>query len=112
MTDTRPDQRGTDTQITQHEVDRAWADSVGACDWYERCSTTRGVDKRTIAEAKRRMLETTEYAEKLQNLYNEQRDELEGKRVAMINVNGEAVIAYNEMIDARIERAQRTWGMK
>ena len=24
----------------------------------------------------------------------------------------QAMIAYNEMIDARIERAQRTWGMK
>ena len=76
------------SQITLYEVETAWADSVGAADWYERCSTTRGVDKRTIAEAKRRMLETADYAEKLQDLYNEQQTELEHKRVMMTSVNG------------------------
>ena len=27
-------------------------------------------------------------------------------------LTAQAMIAYNEMIDARIERAQRSWGMK
>ena len=75
MTETQvryTDQRGTDTLITQHEVDRAWADSVGTCDMFERNPSDY---------TRRRMLEATEYAEKLQNLYYEQQDELEAQQV-------------------------------
>ena len=98
MTDTKVRytvQRGTDTQITQIEVDRAWADSVGAADWYERCQLWKGgggVDNRFVAEAKRRMLEATDYAERLQDAYNEQQDEVEGKRVMMTSVNGKVKV--------------------
>ena len=76
-------QRGTDTQITQTEVDRAWADSVGAADIYERNPN---------GYTKRRMLEATDYAERLQDAYNEQLDELEArqaKRVMMTSINGQ-----------------------
>ena len=90
-------QRGTDTQITQSEVDRAWADSVGAADLYERCSVDRimtggGVSRKAVDDARRRMLEATDYAERLQDAYNEQLDELEArqaKRVMMTSINGQ-----------------------
>jgi hypothetical protein len=79
------------------------------------------VDKRTIAEAKRRMLEATEYAEKLQDLYNEQRDELVGKRIVMVSRNGEAVIDSDFCAHLRVDdghcldcgmfwRDDGTWG--
>ena len=83
MTDTKVRytvQRGTETQITQSDVDRAWADSVGAADMFERNPSDYH---------RRRMLEATDYAERLQDLYNEQQDEVEGKRVMMLSVNGQ-----------------------
>jgi hypothetical protein len=95
MTDTqvRIDQRGTAKLISQFDVDRAWADSVGAADFYERCSLFKGgggITQKQVDDAKRRMLESVEYAEKLQDLYNEQQDELEAqqaetKRVMMVS---------------------------
>jgi len=70
----------TQTQITQSDVDRAWADSVGAADLFERQPSDYH---------RRRMLEATDYAERLQDAYNEQLDEAEGKRVMLIDRNGE-----------------------
>ena len=86
MTDTKVRytvQRGTDTQITQSDVDRAWADSVGAADMF---------DRNPNGYTRRRMLEATDYAERLQDLYNEQQDEAEAqpaKRVMMTSINGQ-----------------------
>lgn len=64
MTILHTDQRGTDEKsITLHDVERAWADSVGATDMFER--------KQSPAN-RQRMLELCDYAERLQELYNHQ----------------------------------------
>jgi hypothetical protein len=75
------DQRGTAQHlITRIEVERAWADSVGAADMYERNPN---------GYTRRKMLEATDNAERLQAWYDEQQDDLSNKRVMLINVNGD-----------------------
>jgi hypothetical protein len=97
MTDQLIDQRGPiQKSISRIEVERAWADSVGAADWYERCQLWKGgggIDKRIIDEARENMLLATDYAERLQALYDEQQDDLHAKRVMLVNVNGQQRIA-------------------
>ena len=74
--DTNTDQRGTHHLISRIEVERAWADRVGAADMYERRQSPRNREL---------MLEAADYAERLQDAYNEQQAEVEGKRVMMVS---------------------------
>ena len=62
---------------------------------------------------------TTQFSEKSpRELWDEMRqtkyadDEIRHRIDTAWSHTAQAMIAYNEMIDARIERAQRTWGMK
>ena len=93
---TNIDQRGTNTTISRIEVERAWADSVGAADWYERCQLWKGgggIDRRIIDEARENMLLSTDYAERLQALYGEQQDNNGHKRLMMLSTPTETRIA-------------------
>ena len=65
----------TETRITKAEVETAWELQSQAADWYERCTLFRGSDgitQKVIDDACEAMLEATDYAERLQALYDEQ----------------------------------------
>jgi hypothetical protein len=61
--------------ITLTEVERAWADSVGAADYYERTTLLHdqgGCDWSQVERAMENMQDTTMHAQRLQERYNEQ----------------------------------------
>jgi hypothetical protein len=61
--------------ITLTEVERAWADSVGAADYYERTTLLHdqgGCDWSQVERALENMQDTTRHAQRLQERYNEQ----------------------------------------
>ena len=67
----------TYTRVTQKQVDRAWADSVGAADMYERFTSQHNREN---------MINMTDRAEKLQQIFDEQ-----GTKHMVLAYNGETL---------------------
>ena len=58
--------------INPLEVQRAWKEQIKACDWYESQALRDQPNEDVCERAHEAMIEATEYADQLQQLYNDQ----------------------------------------